>query len=98
MTTITRDQVEHLAMLARIDLTDEETTRLATDLGVILEAVEQVGEVASDDVPPMSHPLPLVNVLRADEVRPSLAVQEALSGAPEAQDDRFVVPRILGEE
>lgn len=98
MSTITRDQVEHLAMLARIDLTDEETTRLATDLGVILEAVEQVGEVASDDVPPMSHPLPLVNVLRADEVRPSLPVQEALSGAPEAQDDRFVVPRILGEE
>ena len=61
-------------------------------------AAETVTEVAGDDVPPMSHALPLTNVFRADEVRPSLPVQDVLAGAPSVEDDRFRVPRILGEE
>ena len=67
-------------------------------LEVILGAVAQVSEVASADVPPMSHPLPLVNVFRDDVVRPTLSNDEALSGAPSVESERFRVPRILDEE
>lgn len=98
MSTISRDQVAHLAMLARIDLDDTELTTMAGELGVILDSVAAVGEVASADVPAMSHPIPLVDVTRADEIRPSLTPEEALSGAPESQDQRFSVPRILTED
>jgi aspartyl-tRNA(Asn)/glutamyl-tRNA(Gln) amidotransferase subunit C len=95
---VTRDEVAHLARLARLALSDEELDHLAPQLDVILASVARVAEVAADDVPPTSHPLPLVNVFRPDVVRPSLTAAEALSGAPAAEDDRFRVPRILGEE
>ncbi len=85
-------------MLARIDLTDAESEQLAGDLSVILDSLAQVREVAADDVPAMSHPQPLVNVMRADEVRPGLTAQEALAAAPAVEDDRFVVPRILTDD
>ncbi|WP_312720396.1 Asp-tRNA(Asn)/Glu-tRNA(Gln) amidotransferase subunit GatC [Mobilicoccus sp.] len=98
MSRISRDQVDHLAMLARIDLTDAESEQLAGDLSVILDSLAQVREVAADDVPAMSHPQPLVNVMRADEVRPGLTAQEALAAAPAVEDDRFVVPRILTDD
>jgi aspartyl-tRNA(Asn)/glutamyl-tRNA(Gln) amidotransferase subunit C len=98
MSAITRDEVAHLAALARIDLDDAELDRLAGQLGVVLDAVASVGQVAADDIPPTSHPLPLTNVQRADEVRPSLTQAEALSGAPEAEQGRFRVPRILQED
>jgi len=98
MSRISRDQVGHLAMLARIDLTDAESEQLAGDLSVILDSLAQVREVAADDVPAMSHPQPLVNVMRADEVRPGLTAQEALAAAPAVEDDRFVVPRILTDD
>lgn len=98
MAELTRDAVAHLAGLARIDLSDAELDRMVGELGVILESVATVQQAATDDVEPMSHPLPLVNVTRADEVRPSLSPQAALSGAPEAEDQRFSVPRILDEE
>ena len=65
---------------------------------MILQSVARVGEVAADDIPPTSHAVPLRNVFRADELRPGLTQQEALSGAPAAEDGRFRVPRILGEE
>ena len=87
-----------LGALARIELTDEELTRLAPQLDVILEAVAQVSTVATDDIPPTSHALPLTNVFRDDEVQPSLPVADVLAGAPAAEDGRFRVPRILGEE
>lgn len=90
--------VARLAELARIDLTPDELGRLAPQLDVILEAVASVSEVASDDVPPMSHPLPLTNVFRPDETRPSLPTEAVLAGAPAVEDGRFRVPRILGEE
>ena len=98
MPALTRDDVAHLCGLARIAATDTELDRLSGQLGVILEAVARVGEVASADVPPMSHPLPLTNVTRPDVVRPSLTAEEALAGAPSSDQQRFSVPRILDED
>jgi aspartyl-tRNA(Asn)/glutamyl-tRNA(Gln) amidotransferase subunit C len=95
---ITRDEVAHLAHLARLALSDEELDTLATQLDVILGAVARVGEVAAADIPPTSHSVPLVNVFRPDQTRPSLGVDGALAGAPAAEDGRFRVPRILDEE
>ncbi len=98
MPDISRDEVAHLADLARIDLSDAELDTLAPQLAVILDSVRSIGEVAADDVPPTSHALPLTNVFREDVVRPSLTAEQALSGAPEVDQQRFSVPRILGEE
>ena len=98
MSAISRDEVAHLANLARIDLSDEELDRLAGQLDVILGAVAQVREVAGDDVPATSHPMPLINVTRPDEPRPSLSAEEVLAGAPAAEEQRFRVPRILEED
>lgn len=95
---ITREQVAHLADLARIDLSEAELDHLAPQLSVILESVASISGVAGDDVPPTSHPLPLTNVFRDDVVRPGLTAEEALAGAPAAEQQRFRVPRILGEE
>jgi aspartyl-tRNA(Asn)/glutamyl-tRNA(Gln) amidotransferase subunit C len=94
---ITRDEVAHLARLARLDLSEDELERMSGQLDAILGAVAEVAEVATDDVPPTSHAVPLVNVLRADEVLPCLTPEEALSGAPAVEEQRFRVPRILGE-
>ena len=98
MPDISREEVRHLADLARIDLSDAELDHLAPQLAVILDSVASIAEVAAQDVPPTSHALPLVNVFRDDEVRPGLTAEEALSGAPEVDQQRFSVPRILGEE
>lgn len=95
---ITRDEVQHLADLARIELTDAELDHLAPQLSVILESIASIQGVAGDDVPPTSHALPLTNVYRDDVVRPGLTAEEALSGAPEVEQQRFKVPRILGDE
>ena len=97
-TAITRDDVAHLARLARIAMTDDELDHLAGQLDVILSAVARVQEVAASDVPPTSHALPLANVYRPDEPRPSLTDDAALAAAPAAEDGRFRVPRILDEE
>jgi len=98
MPSITREEVAHLARLARLDLRDEELDHFADQLEIILGAVARVGEVAAEDVPPSSHPLPITNVFRDDVVRPSLTREEALAGAPAAEAQRFRVPRILDEE
>jgi aspartyl-tRNA(Asn)/glutamyl-tRNA(Gln) amidotransferase subunit C len=96
--TITRAEVAHLARLSRLALSDEELDRMASQLDVILGAVARVGEVAAADIPPTSYSVPLTNVYRPDEVRPSLSPEDALSGAPAAEQGRFRVPRILDEE
>jgi aspartyl-tRNA(Asn)/glutamyl-tRNA(Gln) amidotransferase subunit C len=98
MSAISRDDVAHLAALARIDLQPAELDRLAGQLGVILDAVATVSEVASDDVPATSHPMPLTNVTRPDEPRPCLTPAEVLAGAPASDGQRFRVPRILEED
>lgn len=94
---LTRAQVEHVAGLARLALTDEEIDALTTELGAILEHAAQVSALDTEGVPPTAHPLPLVNVFRADVARPGLDRDEVLASAPEAEDGRFRVPRILGE-
>ncbi|RZS39069.1 aspartyl/glutamyl-tRNA(Asn/Gln) amidotransferase subunit C [Herbihabitans rhizosphaerae] len=98
MPNISRDEVAHLAKLARLAVTDDELDTFAGQLDTILSSVARVGEVAADDIPPTSHSVPLTNVFRADEVRQGLTQAEALAGAPAAEDGRFRVPRILGEE
>ena len=95
---LTPHDVAELARLARIELTDDELAHLAPQLDVILESVAHVSDVAADDIPPTSHALPLTNVFRPDEVVPSLPLADVLAGAPAAEQDRFRVPRILGEE
>ena len=98
MPEISRNEVAHLATLARIDLSDDELDHLAPQLSVILESVASITGVAGDDVAPTSHALPLTNVFREDVVTPCLTPEQALSGAPEVEEQRFSVPRILGEE
>lgn len=98
MATISREEVAHLARLARLAVTDEELDVFAGQLDVILGAMARVGEVAADDIPPTSHAVPLTNVLRPDELRPCLDRDAVLAAAPAAEDGRFRVPRILDEE
>ena len=98
MSSLSRDDVVHLAGLARIDLSDAELDKMVGELSVILESVAKVQEAGADDVPPMSHPMPLTNVTRPDEVRPSLEVEDALAMAPASELQRFSVPRILSED
>jgi aspartyl-tRNA(Asn)/glutamyl-tRNA(Gln) amidotransferase subunit C len=94
---ITRADVEHVAQLARLALTDEELTSLTSELDAILDYAAEVSALDTDGVEPTAHPLPLVNVFRADAVEPSLPRDEVLAAAPAAEDGRFKVPRILGE-
>ena len=89
---IDRDQVLHVARLARLSLTDEETERMASELSGILEHVEAIGELDLDGVPPTTHVVALQNVLRPDVVTPSLERERALAGAPDATADSFRVP------
>jgi aspartyl-tRNA(Asn)/glutamyl-tRNA(Gln) amidotransferase subunit C len=102
--TISRDEVAHLARLARLAVTEEELDLFAGQLDVILASVARVGEVAAADIPPTSHAVPLTNVFREDVPRPGLTQEQALSGAPvvdgapAVEDGRFRVPRILGED
>ena len=98
MPAITRDEVAHLARLARLALAEDELDHYAGQLDVILASVARVSEVAAEDIPPMSHPVPVTNVYRDDVERPGLTQQQALEMAPAAEDGRFRVPRILDEE
>ncbi len=86
--------IEHVAKLARLQLTEEEKAKLASQLGQILEHAARIGEVAAADVVPTASPIPRANVYREDIVEPSLPVDEALRNAPEREGDRFRVPRI----
>jgi aspartyl-tRNA(Asn)/glutamyl-tRNA(Gln) amidotransferase subunit C len=89
---ISREQVLHVAKLAELDLGEDELARLADQLNAILEAVGKVSELDLSDVPPTSHPLDVVNVLRADEPRPSLPLDDVFLNAPAREDDSFRVP------
>ena len=90
--------IEHVARLARLELTADEMTQLREQLGAILEHAAKVGEVAAEDVPPTAYAIPRSNVFRPDELVPSLPVEEVLANAPEAEADRFKVPRIVEVE
>ena len=95
---LTAEDVANLARLARIELIEAELEVLAPQLDVILQSVARVSDVAAQDIPPTSHALPLTNVFREDELRPSLSREQVLAGAPAAEQIRFRVPKILGEE
>jgi aspartyl-tRNA(Asn)/glutamyl-tRNA(Gln) amidotransferase subunit C len=89
---ITREDILHVARLARLQLSDAEVERFQGQLSAILDAVSKVQELDLADVPPTSHPLEVVNVWRDDEPRPSLPVEEALANAPDRAGDLFRVP------
>jgi aspartyl-tRNA(Asn)/glutamyl-tRNA(Gln) amidotransferase subunit C len=89
---IDREQILHVAHLARLELREDEVERLGAQLNDILAAVAKVSELDLDDVEPTSHPLDLVNVWADDEPRPCLPVEEALANAPEREGDFFKVP------
>jgi aspartyl-tRNA(Asn)/glutamyl-tRNA(Gln) amidotransferase subunit C len=95
---LSRDEVAHLARLARLAVTDEELDLFADQLQVILGAVARVRDVAAADIPPTSHAVPMTNVYRPDEVRPCLPRDAVLAAAPRAEDGKFRVPQILAPE
>jgi len=97
MSSLSRDDVAKLAALARIEMSEEELVSLASEFGVILDAVARVQDVDLTGVEPTSHPQPIRNVFREDVVLPSLTPAQALSGAPAQEEQRFRVPQILGE-
>lgn len=92
---IDRAAVDHVARLARLALTDEERSRMQQELSAILDHAERIQALDLDDLEPTAHPVPLKNMMRADEVRPSLSQDEALANAPAEEDGRFRVPRII---
>lgn len=94
---ITREEIAHVARLARIALTDEELDRYAPQLAGVLQHAAQVAALDTGGTPPTAHPFPLRNVLRPDEPRPSLERRLVLDEAPSAEDGRFRVPRVIGE-
>jgi len=97
-TPLTRADVEHVAKLARLALSEAEIEQFTVQLGAILEHAASVAALDTADVPPTSHPIPLANVLRSDAPRPGLDRDLVLDMAPAAEDGRFRVPRILAEE
>ena len=97
MSSLSRDDVAKLAALARIEMSEEELVSLSSQFGMILDAVARVQEVNLDGVVATSHPQPIQNVFREDQVRPSLTPEQALSGAPAQEEQRFRIPQILGE-
>jgi len=92
---ISQEDVEHVARLARLALTDEEKEKMRRQLSDVLEHARAIADVDTSDVPPTSHTLPLVNVQRADEVTPCLPVEEVTRNAPWAVGGAFKVPRII---
>jgi aspartyl-tRNA(Asn)/glutamyl-tRNA(Gln) amidotransferase subunit C len=89
---IDRDEVRHVARLARLELNDEEVDRMAVELAGVLEHISTIGELDLDGVAPTSHVVAVENALRPDEPRPSLTRERALAGAPAVLDDGFAVP------
>jgi aspartyl-tRNA(Asn)/glutamyl-tRNA(Gln) amidotransferase subunit C len=97
MAQITRDDVAHVARLARLELTEDELGTFTDQLAKVLDHARDVEALDVGDVPPTSHPYPLQNVIRPDEVRPCLDRSAVLDAAPAVEDDQFRVPPVLGE-
>jgi len=93
---ISREDVEHIAKLARLQLTEEEVKRFQIELGKIIEYFDQLKKLDTENVPPMTHAVPLENVLREDQVKESLPHEEALQNAPEKKESYFQVPKVVG--
>jgi len=95
MEQVTIDDVAHVAVLAHLDLSEDEIARLQRELNRILEHFAELQQLDTDGVEPMSHAVPMVNVLREDEIRASLPIEEIVSNAPDGTDEFFRVPRIV---
>jgi aspartyl-tRNA(Asn)/glutamyl-tRNA(Gln) amidotransferase subunit C len=95
--SLTREDVEKVALLARLKLTDDELALMTAQLGQIVEYVEQLGELDTDEVEPMAHAVEVTNVFRPDEPRESLPREAALANAPKADGECYLVPAVLGE-
>jgi len=94
---MSRAEVEKVALLARLLLSEEELAQMTVQLGAILQYMDLLAELNTDQVEPLAHPLEITNVFRADEVRPSLARQAALANAPHHDEECYLVPAVLGE-
>ncbi|AVX21740.1 MAG: Asp-tRNA(Asn)/Glu-tRNA(Gln) amidotransferase subunit GatC [Bacillota bacterium] len=92
---ITKQDVEHVAMLARLELTEEEKEMFTQQLNAILEYADQLKQLDTSEIPPTAHAIPMQNVFRDDEVKPGLSNEEAVAAAPEAEDGFFKVPKIV---
>ena len=97
MAQISRDDVAHVARLARLEVTDDELDTFTTQLAKVLDHARDVEALDVADVPPTSHPYPLANVLRNDETQPCLDREDVLAAAPDVEDGMFRVPPVLGE-
>lgn len=95
--SLSREQVEKVSLLARLRLAPDELDRMTTELGQIVGYVEQLAELDTTDVEPMAHPIDLGNVLRDDELVPSVERAAMLAGAPETDGEFYLVPAVLGE-
>jgi len=93
---ISEQQVRHVALLARLALTDEQVESFGQDLNSILGHIDTISQLDLGDVEPTAHPLDVVNVTRADEVRPGLSCEDALRNAPDSDGTAFLIPRIVG--
>ncbi|WP_126416947.1 Asp-tRNA(Asn)/Glu-tRNA(Gln) amidotransferase subunit GatC [Trueperella bialowiezensis] len=99
MSILSKDEVAKLGDMAHIALTEEEIEQFATELTTISQAMEKVAEVATPDIPPTSHPIPLHNVWREDVVADdTVDLDEVFASAPAHEDGKFAVPQILGED
>ncbi len=92
---ITKRDVEHVAMLARLELTEAEKEMFTQQLNAILEYADQLKQLDTSEIPPTAHAVPMQNVFRADEIKPGLSNEEAVAAAPEAEDGFFKVPKIV---
>ncbi|ORJ58555.1 Asp-tRNA(Asn)/Glu-tRNA(Gln) amidotransferase subunit GatC [Geothermobacter hydrogeniphilus] len=93
--SMTREQVAHVARLARLDLADNELDRLAADMDAILSYVDKLNELDVDGIEPTAHAVPMENAFREDRVRPSIGTEKALINAPAGDDSCFLVPKVI---
>lgn len=98
MSEISRQEVAHLAKLSRLALSEEELSQFAVQIDKIVDAVSAVGQVDTSNIEPMSHPHSVSAAMREDRIIPTLSTEQALAQAPAVEDNRFMVPQILGEE
>lgn len=93
---LSHSEIRHVALLARLELSDDQVETLGAELNSILDHIDTIQRLDLADVEPMTHPIPMVNQTRADAVRPGLSRDVALLNAPQAEEGAFVIPRIVG--